>query len=247
MESPFQQNCHSKRAILRRIRQTNRRSDDDVPERPVPLLSGRLSRRSRRAIKLRKSTFATNPQKNIYKSDSFQGDKMSMFVILPRKKQTLEKVLQLLTTMPIAKLIEILADAEQQFVDEDVEVYLPRFDTNSDLNLNIVLQQMGITEIFDPDVADLLGIYPEYLYVSRIIQKAEIEVNEEGTVAAAAAGKFTSSIMRLGWCFLFLGGAFAYKSPPPIFRANKPFAYLIIDKQTRSIVFAGKVSSPKIR
>lgn len=67
---------------------------------------------------------------------------MSMFVILPRKKQTLQQVLNLLTTAPIEKLIEILADAEQQFVDEDVEVYLPRFDTNSDLNLNVVLQQV---------------------------------------------------------------------------------------------------------
>lgn len=47
---------------------------------------------------------------------------------------------------------------------------------------------MEINEIFDPDVADLLGINPEYLYVSRVIQKAEIEVNEEGTVASAAAG-----------------------------------------------------------
>lgn len=48
--------------------------------------------------------------------------------------------------------------------------------------------QMGIHEIFDMNTADLLGICPQYLYVSQMIQKAEIEVNEQGTVATAASG-----------------------------------------------------------
>lgn len=86
---------------------------------------------------------------------------------------------------------------------------------------------MGIKDIFDEDRANLLGIFPHYLYVSKLIQRAEIEVNEEGTVASALAG-----------------GTLIYKSPPPVFRANKPFAYIIVDKQTRSIIFTGKVTSP---
>lgn len=48
---------------------------------------------------------------------------------------------------------------------------------------------MGIVDVFDPQKANLLGIFPHYLYLSRVIQKAEIEVDEEGTVATAAAGK----------------------------------------------------------
>lgn len=47
---------------------------------------------------------------------------------------------------------------------------------------------MGIKDIFDEELADLLGIFPQYLYVSRIIQRAEIEVDEEGTIASALAG-----------------------------------------------------------
>lgn len=86
---------------------------------------------------------------------------------------------------------------------------------------------MGIKDIFDADAADLLGIFPHYLYVSRLVQRAEIEVDEEGTVASAVAA-----------------ATLEYKSPPPVFRANKPFAYLIVDRQTRSILFAGKVTNP---
>lgn len=48
---------------------------------------------------------------------------------------------------------------------------------------------MGIRDVFSPQKANLLGMYSHYLYLSRVIQKAEIEVDEEGTVASAAAGK----------------------------------------------------------
>lgn len=86
---------------------------------------------------------------------------------------------------------------------------------------------MGIKDVFSEELADLLGIFPHYLYVSRVVQRAEIEVDEEGTVASALAG-----------------ASLVYKSPPPVFRANRPFAFLIVDRQTRSIVFAGKVANP---
>lgn len=49
---------------------------------------------------------------------------------------------------------------------------------------------MGIKDVFSQSHANLLGMFPHYLYISRVIQQAQIEVNENGTVAAAAAGKF---------------------------------------------------------
>lgn len=48
---------------------------------------------------------------------------------------------------------------------------------------------MGIRDLFNDRTANLLGIFPHYLYVSKLVQRAEIDVNEEGTVAAAAAGE----------------------------------------------------------
>lgn len=48
--------------------------------------------------------------------------------------------------------------------------------------------QMGIKDVFDLSRADLLGMFNQYLYLSRFIQRAEIEVDEKGTIASAAAG-----------------------------------------------------------
>lgn len=47
---------------------------------------------------------------------------------------------------------------------------------------------MGIKDAFNMDLADFLGIFPHYLYLSRVFQEAEIVVDEQGTVASAAAG-----------------------------------------------------------
>ncbi|KAF5304509.1 hypothetical protein FQR65_LT07936 [Abscondita terminalis] len=156
-----------------------------------------------------------------------KGDRMSMIIILPRKGESLESVLKILANTPFSYVLNALQTAEEQFGEEFVQVYLPRFMINSDLNLNEILDHMGIKDVFNPNTADLLGIFPHYLYISRVIQEAKIEVNEEGTVASSAAG-----------------GSLQNKSPPPKFYANRDFAYFLVDKPTRSIVFAGKVSNP---
>lgn len=67
---------------------------------------------------------------------------MSMFVILPRKGHTISEVLSLIAVVNVSTIIDILADAEEQFMDEDVEVYLPKFNVHSDFNMNIVLDQV---------------------------------------------------------------------------------------------------------
>lgn len=150
MELAIQQDSDAKRTILRWSWQQNWWNRDDVPKRAFSVLQNRLFGRACGTVELREGaivTTAPNTCKAIIRFVMLQDDKMSMFVILPRKRQTLQMVLNLLARMPIEKLIEILADAEQQFVDEDVEVYLPRFDTNSDLNLNLVLQQVYYSQL----------------------------------------------------------------------------------------------------
>ncbi|XP_018320664.1 serine protease inhibitor 77Ba isoform X2 [Agrilus planipennis] len=154
-----------------------------------------------------------------------KGDRMSMIVVLPRKKEELSTILKKISAMPFKVILEALEDARQY--DEDVMMYLPRFSIISDFILNAILYEMGIKDVFNENVANLLGIFPEYLYLSRVIQQAKIDVDEEGTEAAAAAG-----------------GVVSFKNTPPRFYANKPFAFFIIDKQTKSIVFEGKVSNP---
>lgn len=156
------------------------------------------------------------------------NDKMSLVVILPQKGEMLNSVLRQLSNMPFAYVMDALQVAEEQFAGDLVHVYLPRFNINSELNLNKILDNMGIKDVFNPKTADLLGIFPHYLYVSRVIHEAKIEVNEEGAEASAVAG-----------------AALQNKIPAPKFQANRDFAYFIIEKPTRSILFAGKVSNPR--
>lgn len=156
-----------------------------------------------------------------------KGDRMSLIVILPQKGEKLSSVLRQIVTVSFDYVLNTLETAEQQFGEDYVQVYLPRFSINSELNLNEILHQMGIKDVFDPYEANLLGIFHHYLFISRVIQQARIEVNEEGTVASAAAA-----------------GSLQNRIPPPKFNANKSFAYFIVDKPTRSILFCGKVTNP---
>ncbi|XP_019867498.1 serine protease inhibitor 77Ba [Aethina tumida] len=153
--------------------------------------------------------------------------KMSMIIILPYKGNHVSNTLNLLSRVTFKRVLDLLGDAEEQYVDEDVQVYLPRFKIHSEFFMNRVLIKMGIKDIFNSQDAELLGILDQYLYITKLLQTANIEVDEEGSIASAAAG-----------------ASFAYKSPPPKFQANHPFLYFIVDKPTQSIIFAGKLSNP---
>lgn len=106
-------------------------------------------------------------------------------------------------------------------------MFLPRFSITSDFLLNSVLEDMGILDVFSASHADLSKITGTPIYLSRLMHKAKIEVNEEGTVATAATA-----------------GTFANKATPPRFYANRPFAYLIVDKISNILLFCGQAENP---
>ena len=111
------------------------------------------------------------------------------------------------------------------------DVFLPRFGAGMAVDLNPLLQAMGIRCAFDPAAADLSGIASEKeLYVSAALHKARIEVDEEGTEAAAATAIAVAA-----------GGL-----PPPReeFRADRPFLFLI-RAADGEIVFIGRVADPR--
>ena len=74
----------------------------------------------------------------------------------------------------------------------------------------------------------------EGLYISAVVHKAFVDVNEEGTEAAAATG-----------VVMALSAAPAASEQPPTFRADHPFLFLIRENQTGSILFMGRVTNPK--
>lgn len=112
----------------------------------------------------------------------------------------------------------------------EVEVELPHIHLEENYDLKSYLTEMGLGDLFKADKADLTGISDKgNLYVSEIFHKAFVEINEEGTEAAAATAAIVTARMR------------------PIaerFHADHPFLFFIKNTQTNSILFLGKFSSP---
>lgn len=154
-------------------------------------------------------------------------DRLSMIILLPRKKVSLTSVMERLANYGVDRILDELKNIGAEYEEDEVEVYIPRFSITADFTLNVILEQMGLTDIFNPNKANLSRISKHSVYLSRIIHKATIQVNEEGTVASAASGAI-----------------FANKATPPRFFANRPFAFLIVDKKSRSLLFGGQVRNP---
>uniref|UniRef100_A0A1B0CTS9 Serpin domain-containing protein n=1 Tax=Lutzomyia longipalpis TaxID=7200 RepID=A0A1B0CTS9_LUTLO len=115
-------------------------------------------------------------------------NRLSMIILLPRKGIPLSQVIEKLATVRLQRVYDELKRASDEYEDDEVEVYLPRFKITSDFGLNQILEQMGLMDIFSPTNADLSKITNNQIYLSRLIHKATIEVNEEGTIASAVTG-----------------------------------------------------------
>jgi serpin B len=116
-----------------------------------------------------------------------------------------------------------------------VQLALPKFAFETRLVLRPVLESMGITALFDPASADLSGISQGAgLYVATVVHDAQVQVNEEGTVAAAATAA-TGAVKTCEGC-----GA-----GPPLVEIDRPFWFLIRDTRNGGILFMGQVSDPR--
>lgn len=116
--------------------------------------------------------------------------------------------------------------------DEPVFCTLPKFSGETSMKLMDVLSGLGVTDVFDPALADLTPMAQldgENLYVSSVIQKTFIEVDEQGTRAAAVTMAVTEG---------------AGMGPVNEVRLNRPFVYAIIDDASQLPVFLGVVMNP---
>jgi len=163
--------------------------------------------------------------------DTFQAlelpyvdNELSMVVLLPKKIDGLAELEGLLTA---SNLKEWFGNLRQQ----EVRVYLPRFRMTSEFRLDEVLQSMGMTDAFSLPPADLSGMTGGMdLFISAMLHKAFVEVNEKGTEAAAATAEVVAEAEA--------------PTLPPVFRANHPFIFLIRDTQSGAILFLGRVVNP---
>jgi len=116
---------------------------------------------------------------------------------------------------------------------EKVQIHLPKFKFEYEDSLNNELINMGMGIAFDPYNADFSKINPaRQLYISRVIHKSFIEVNEEGTEAAAVTVVEIREISS--------GGGETFIP----FYVNQPFIFAIKEKYTNAIIFIGKVMEP---
>jgi serpin B len=155
---------------------------------------------------------------------SYVDKQLSMFLLLPVEGKSLDEVLAQLQP-------EDFFDLRRRFRmhSQKVSVYLPRFKVEQSFNLKQVLTSMGLTAMFS-EKADFSGIDgTKQLYISEVIHKAFLEVNEKGSEAAAATGV----VMMLRMAPMNLE-----------FRADRPFFCLIRDNSTNSILFLGKIVRP---
>ncbi len=154
----------------------------------------------------------------------YKDGKCSMWVLLPESVDGLAKLEEHLNA---DKLEQYFADAELKLVITQ----MPKFSLSSTFQLSNVLGDMGMADAFDRDAADFSGITTdEKLYITAVMHKAFIDVNEKGTEAAAATG--------------LAFGATSAAVNPTIFRADHPFLYLIRDNETGCILFMGRVVNP---
>lgn len=153
----------------------------------------------------------------------YLGRELSMVVLLPKEKNGLANLEQSLTAAKVNGWLDNLKPKK-------VTVELPKFKVTSRFNLGDVFSKMSMPLAFSAG-ADFSGMTQTKLFISDVIHQAFVDVNEEGTEAAAA----TAVVMRL---------------PGPVvtpinFRANHPFLYLLRDTRTGSILFLGRLSRPQ--
>jgi serine protease inhibitor len=155
----------------------------------------------------------------------FYGDgNYSMVILLPDNGKTVSDIVNELT-------VDTWDEWTTGFSEAKVSVGLPKFKFEFGDSLNKVLSDMGMGVAFDPDEADFSKINPEQqIFISMVKQQAYIDVNEEGTEAAAA----TVVEMELN----------AMPDDLIYFTVNRPFLFVIKEKDTNSIIFIGRVMEP---
>ncbi|KAM9337508.1 leukocyte elastase inhibitor-like isoform 3-T3 [Symphorus nematophorus] len=160
----------------------------------------------------------------------YKGKELSMLIFLPMDIED--------STTGLEKLEEQLT--YENFVewtrpdmmdDIEVQVGLPRFKMEETYDMKNVLISMGMVDAFDMAMSDFSGMSPANdLVLSKVVHKAFVEVNEEGTEAAAA----TAAVVTLRSAML-----------PATFIADHPFLFFIRHNPSKSILFAGRYCSPQ--
>ena len=156
----------------------------------------------------------------------YAGKRLQMFLFLPATNSS-----------PAKLLAGLNADTWQNkilpgFRDREGTLALPRFKLDYNVTLNDPLKALGMRQAFDSDKADFSAMADESLWVSKVKQKSFVEVNEEGTEAAAVT---TVTMVN----------AMMFRPEKPFeMIVDRPFLFVIGDDSTKSILFMGVIYDP---
>jgi serpin B len=154
----------------------------------------------------------------------YGGEAFAMTVVLPSEAMGIQAFVESLNAGAWAEIIAGLYETE-------LLVALPKFTLEYEKNLNHVLKALGMEVAFDPAAADFSRMHRDalamQLHISRVKQKAFVDVDEEGTRAAAVTS------VEIG-----------VTSAPPVFRADRPFLFAIRERLSGALLFTGVVRDP---
>lgn len=170
----------------------------------------------------------------------YDGTTLQYVAIMP--EGDLDKYIENITAQDVNKVINNLKDLKNENFKEGVVTqivgYIPKFKFDYDLDLIKDLNDMGVTDVFDKEKANLKGITDEQAYINQALHSANIEFTQDGIKASAAT-------------FIALGGAgkmFNYYYDVPVEKIDltfdKPYMFIIRDKNSGEVWFAGTVYEP---
>ncbi len=176
-----------------------------------------------------KLAWARHPDGLYILETPYANEHLAMIWLLPVKKHELAALESQLSVENLEKWRKATRKVE-------VRVQIPRFKLEPPaISLKSVLQSLGIRKAFERS-ADFsnMAVLPDGLYISEVFHQAFIEVNEEGSEAAAA----TAVVMATR------SASARPKPEPPTFIADHPFVFLLMDLRTRMPLFVGRVTHP---
>ncbi|MGH7457646.1 MAG: serpin family protein, partial [Longimicrobiaceae bacterium] len=149
---------------------------------------------------------------------SYGRGAFAMTVVLPAPDGNVNDLIRTLDA-------ESWSEIANAFEERTLDLYLPRFRLEYEKSFNDALEALGMGIAFGPE-QDFTGMSPANPFISEVFQKTYVNVNEEGTTAAAV----TKVSMN--------------ESAPPSFRADRPFIFAIRERFSGAILFIGKMEEP---
>lgn len=156
----------------------------------------------------------------------YKGRKYAMTLLLPDNECSIEEMMKGFNSKEFDNLTSSMERCK-------VDLKLPKFSVETSLSLNSSLEKLGVKKMFAPG-ADFNKMSDNDVYVSQMLQKAKIEVTEEGTKAAAV----TMAMVALT--------ALQPEVKHVTFHANRPFVYIISDTTNGAIYFIGQFTGDQI-